>query len=369
MKLGRYLGFTLASLFITNAGFSCTDFRTTAKDGSVLITRSMEYGVDMKANLRTSSRGRAFSDTAPDGKPGLSWKAKYGYVYLDAFNVDAALDGMNEKGLSIESLYLPGYAEYQTVPAGQDSHALSYLNFADWVLGNFKTVEELQQALQTVYVYLEPFKLEGHGTVTFPLHFSIYDNSGKGIVVEYVGGKLTIYDHLGVVTNSPTYDWHMKNLYNYIALTPSSPAPVMWNGMHYAVYGNGFGMLGLPGDISPPSRFVKIATLMRVADSASNVKEALNLAEHVINNVDIPLGLARESDGNSELTQWVVFKDLTHRVFYYRTYRDMSLRSISLDQLDFSEKATRLKMPIERINTVNDLTIQFIKTADKRVKS
>jgi choloylglycine hydrolase len=123
-------------------------------------------------------------------------------------------------------------------------------------------------------------------------------------------------------------------------------------------------MLGLPGDVSPPSRFIKIATLLHVAIPVDTITNALNLAEHVINNVDIPLGLVREpSSGNAtnETTQWVVFKDLTHRVLYYRTYADMSLRAVSLDKINFTENAPRLKMPLARAAMVQDLTEQFSK--------
>ena len=139
-KIALFLGISL-SLFMTNNALACTDIRVKANDGSLFIARSMEYSVDMKSNLRSSTQGRSFSTLAPDGKPGLSWKAKYGYVYLDAFNIDVALDGMNEAGLSIENLYLPGYAAYQTVPSGEDNQALPYLNLADWVLGNFKSID------------------------------------------------------------------------------------------------------------------------------------------------------------------------------------------------------------------------------------
>src|SRR5687767_5573438 len=101
-------------IFAQLAG-ACTDFRLTAQDGTILIARSMEFALDLKSNLRSSPRNREFKALAPSGKTGFSWKAKYGYVYLDGLNVDMATDGMNEQGLSFEALYLPGLAEYQTL--------------------------------------------------------------------------------------------------------------------------------------------------------------------------------------------------------------------------------------------------------------
>ena len=355
--LGSVLSFTDIS--------ACTDIQIKATDGSTIIARSMEFSVDMQSNLRTSTEGRAFTTLAPDGKPGISWKAKYGYVYLDAFNQDFAVDGMNEAGLAIENLYLPNYAKYQSVPAGKDAQALPYLSFADWILGNFKSLDEVKAALSKVYVFSQAIAVPGHGNVVFPLHFAIHDASGKGIVVEYLNGQLSVSDYIGVMTNSPDYQWHLANLQNYIHLAPINPPAVTVNEVTYEVNGVGFGMIGLPGDVSPPSRFVKMATLLHVAFPTNNSDSALNMAQHIINNVDIPLGLVREpSNGVStnETTQWVVFKDLGNKVFYYRTYGDLTLRAVSLSKLNFSQGSACLKMPIARSQTVDDLTNQFLQT-------
>jgi len=370
-KIGLRLGLCLsvsvmASLLMFNTALACTDICVKATDGSTIIARSMEFSVDMKANLRTSTQGRAFSSMAPDGKPGMSWKAKYGYVYLDAFEVDKALDGLNETGLSIENLYIPGYADYQSVPAGHDKEALPYLDFADWVLGNFKSVDEVREALSKVYVFAQPITLPGHGSVIFPLHFAIHDATGKAIVVEYIKGHLQIHDYIGVMTNSPDYAWHLANLRNYLHLAPVNPPALKANGIVYEVSGQGFGMIGLPGDVSPPSRFVKMATLLHVAFPTNNASDALNLAQHMINNVDIPLGLVREAsngEATNETTQWVVFKDLGNKIFYYRTYGDLTLRAVSLSKLNFAPGAVRLKMPVARPQTVDDLTDQFLKSS------
>lgn len=350
-------------LFTAQIAAACTDFRIIAKDGTVLITRSLEYALDMKANLRTSPRGRVFTMVAPDGKPGLSWKAKYAYLFLDGLGVDIVVDGMNEAGLSVEALYLPNFAEYQTVPANMSSHALPYINFGDWVLGNFKTIEEVRTAVNQVYAFAQ--KIPGMGDMIFPLHFSIFDPTGKGIVVEYVGGKLHVYDQVGVMTNSPGYSWHVTNLTNYLHLTPLNPPPVISEGVQYSSNGQGFGMVGLPGDASPPSRFIKTATLLHMAIPTDNITGALDLAQHVINNVDIPLGLVREpgtGNATNDITQWVDFKDLTHKVLYYRTYGDMTLRAVSMDKLNLVENAPRLKMPIARPVLVQDLTDTFTKS-------
>lgn len=334
---------------------ACTDFKLVAKDGTVLITRSMEFGVDVKSSLRSSPRGRTIATTSPTGTPGMTWKGKYGYLYLDGFGIDVALDGMNENGLTFEYLYLPGETEYQTLPAGKDSQALPYMYFGDWVLGNFKTIDEVKQALTNIYVVKT--LLPQLGNMVLPAHASIYDSTGKGIVVEFYNNKINVSDNIGVMTNSPRYEWHVNNLRNYLNLTPNNPAPVTVDGLTFSSTGQGAGMVGLPGDVSPPSRFVKIAFLVKNTYQANNNVDVLNLAQHIINNVDIANGMARTVDNgvtSSDTTQWVVFKDITHKSFYYRTYNDMTLRAVSFDQVDFAETAPRLKMLlVEEPNVLN----------------
>lgn len=356
----QYLILLLLSLPFTTA-FACTDIRVTAKDGSVIIGRTLEFAPNLQSNLVTSNRNRTFKMTAPDGSAGLSWVGKNGYVFLNAFNQDIAVDGMNEKGLSYEGLYLPGLAVYQTVPKGSEKQALPYYNLGDWILSNFDNIEQVKAALPKVWVYAG--KLPQMGETIFPIHAAVYDAQGKGIVIEYIAGQLHIYDNaIGVMTNSPGYAWHLTNLNNYVHLRPSNPSPVVDNGITFAATGQGFGMIGLPGDISPPSRFVKMATLLNVIVPPQNATDGLNMAEHLLNNVDIPLGLAREDDGNkvtNELTQWTVYKDLTHRIFYYKTYSNLTVRGIMLDKINFAANAPRLKLPINTPPMIQDMTNQL----------
>jgi choloylglycine hydrolase len=342
---------------------ACTDFRLIATDGTVIIARSMEFAQDLNSNLISSPRDKTFSNVAPNGKPALNWKTQYGYVFLDGLGSGVALDGMNEVGLAAEALYLPDNTQYQTVPDGKEKQALPYLHFVDWLLGNFKTVAEVKQALNSVYVYAQEVP-QAKG-MTFPLHFNITDNSGKSIVVEFVAKQMHVYDNdVGILTNSPTYDWHIANLHNYVHLSPTTAKPIVVDGMTFVSTGQGSGMLGLPGDVSPPSRFVRIAALLNTVFKPADATTALNLAQHIINNVDIPLGFVREGDdpnkATNELTQWVVFKDLTNKIFYYRTYHDLSLRAVSVAKVNFSFNAPQHKMPITSKQSVEDMTTQFV---------
>ena len=335
-------------LFITNA-WSCTEMRVTAENGASVIGRSMEFGNDPDSSLVIQPRGQKRSSSTPGGGKGISWTSKYGIAYMDGFGLDMAADGMNEKGLSFGALYLPSFAEYQAIPKGGDSKALGHLDFGLWILGNFSTVDEVRAALDSVYVWAQPIKKLNN--VVLPLHYSVYDSSGKGMVIEYTKDGLKTYDNvLGVMTNSPTFDWHLSNVRNYVKLTSEDASPVEINGVSFAANGLGSGLLGLPGDPSPPSRLIRTAAMVHLGSPVKDNEAAVNLVEHILNAVDIPTGLIRNvSDGKAEhdRTIWVILKDMQAKKVYYRSYNDLAMKVVDLNKLDFSEKGKRFSIPVE----------------------
>lgn len=362
--MNNYLMTGLASVVLLASyvqSHACTDFRLTAKDNTVLVTRTLEFALDLDSHFRSSPRERAFITKMQDDRPAISWMAKYGYVYLNALGQDLTSDGMNEMGLSFEYLYLPGETQYQTVAAGKEDQALPYIYFGDWVLSQFASIEEVKAALKniTVFEYTHP----ALANRIFPMHASIFEKSGKGIVIEFVEGKINVYDHMGVMTNSPQYPWQTTNLRNYVTLNPYTQDAAVINGVSYAATGQGQGMLGLPGDVSPPSRFVKMAVMGAAVTQPENEMQALNTAIHMVNNVDIPLGYVRtkvNGQDQLELTQWTVFKNLTNGVIYYKTYEDQTIRSISLKLIDFSPGAAELDLPLSQTQMIVDMNSEFV---------
>lgn len=339
------------AVFVTffSAVNACTEFRVTAEDKTVVIGRSMEWGDDMHSHIVIQPRGQDSASKAPDGEQGLQWKSRYGFVYVDAYGVDGATDGMNEKGLCVSALVASG--QYQAVPEGQQAHALAHTDIVSWVLGTCATIDEVREAITHVYVWGAPIDLPSKKNVVIPLHFGVYDASGKGIVIEYTKQGLKIYDNeVGVLTNNPAYNWHVTNLQNYVGLS-SAPAKPMKMG-DFTVYstGQGSGLRGIPGDPTPPSRFVRAFAMGHLADPVVNAQEAVTLASHVLNTVDIPFGVISDTVHNmtfKDYSQWVVIKDLTNKHFYFRTYKNSTLRRIDLNAIDFALSADKPSMSLE----------------------
>lgn len=343
----RAIATVSAALIAAAPALACTDVRLVALDGSPFSVRTMEFAVDLKSEAVIVPRGKRVTSPAPKGD-GLSWTSKYGFIYMNAYNQPAVTDGLNEKGLGFGALYLPAETEYQEVKDGDQSRALSNISFGTWVLGNFSSVEEVREALDEVVVWGEPVPELGSFA---PLHFAIHDAAGKSLVVEYVGGRVHVYDNaVGVLTNSPTYPWHIQNLSNYANLTAVNVAPIKVGKATYAGSGQGSGLHGLPGDPTPPSRFVMAAATAHLADKPKDAAEALVLAEHLIDRVDIPKGLVRDyaAGGKPEgdYTQWTVFRDHANLIYFWRSYEDPGLKAVDLKTVDLSAGQPTRSIPV-----------------------
>lgn len=332
-----------------NTAIACTNIQVKAQDGSVIVGRTLEFGPSLDSEIITSPKGKTFSNIAPTGKPSKSWKAKHGYVFLNFFHQDHAVDGLNDKGLSMGFLYLPGYTEYPKATDENVNNGIPYFQLGDWILSQFETTDELKIALKDLIVFEQTLDVPGTGKATFPIHVVVNDAKGKSIVIEFNKGAMQVYDNpLGILTNAPTFDWQLNNLKNYVNLTPYAIDPIKIDGYNYSATGQGAGMVGLPGDSTPPSRFIKMAFLQETALPVATADKALVLAHHIIENVFIPNGMVRNAKNTpgTETTQWTVFKDLKHSTLYFKSYDYPMLQSIDLTKLDLSEDAPILRLPV-----------------------
>lgn len=327
MKLLKSVALCLVFLLVCKGAFSCTDFQIKAKDGSVVIGRTMEFPLDLKSRIWSVPR---------------SANNKYAYLGIDAFGQQELIaDGMNEKGLSVEGLMF-AEAKYQTAVKGKKSVTLTRL--CDHILGNFDNVEDVKKEFNNIRVLAEPIKKLG----VLGLHLAVHDAKKNNLVVEFINGEVKIYDNpLGVMTNMPEFNWHLTNLSNYINLDPKDVKEIKMNGFKVGQKSVGNGLLGMPGDWTSASRFVRTAWNVSTALPAKNAAEAVDLASHLINSIDIPLGAIKEPHGLYGYAQWVVIKDLTNKVMYYRTYDNQTLKAIDMKKLDLNVGAKAKQISME----------------------
>jgi len=340
----RKIFFGLGMLVCASQGNACTDFLISAQDGSQVVGRSLEFAEPLESQIAVHPKGENRQTKAPNNAEGLSWQSKYSYMAINALGMDMPFDGFNEKGLSFGFLWMPG-SEYQKVPAEKANQAILVNDLGTWLLGNFATVDEVKQALQSIFVWGEP--IPQLGNIIPPIHISLHDAQGNSAVVEFIKGNVQIYDNtVHVLTNAPTFDWQLTNLGNYLNLRALNAAEVKIGRTVIQPPGQGSGMLGIPGDWMPPSRFVRTAAFKEFAQKPKTGDGAVNLAIHLLNTVDIPFGVVeeRQQGPNVDFTQWIVVKDLKRNVMYLRSYIAQSIYKFDFSKL--IDTKTVLKAPI-----------------------
>lgn len=335
----------------------CTGIKLVAKDGTFVAGRTLEFGVQVETTAAVVPRGYEFTGTTPNGK-GMTYKSKYGAVGAFAFDQPSLMDGMNEKGLMIGTFYFPGFAGYAVMTAENQSKALSPLEFPNWIVTQFATVDEVKAALDSVVI--APTVVKVWGTTPAPFHYLVIDSKGNGLVIEPIDGKFVTYENrLGTFTNSPTFDWHMTNLRNFINLTPFNAKPLKIDGMEFVPFGQGSGMVGLPGDFTPPSRFVRAAIFSITAIPSATAKESAMQAFHILNQFDIPVGMARSVENGvtySDYTMMTCVRDPQALQYYFKTYDDQTIRMVDLKTFDLDAKtiktlSTKGSQPVENVSS------------------
>lgn len=321
---------------------ACTGIRLSAKDGTVVHARTLEFAIDLHSDVMMVPRGYARTGTTPDGKDGLKWKAKYASVGLNGVGLPVLFDGLNEKGLAAGMFYFPTSAGYMPYTAADAGKTIAPWEVGSWILENFASVEEVKANIGSIVVPAVVFSGWGFAPEA---HYIVHDASGKTIVIEYVGGKLNVYDNpLGVITNSPQFDWHMANLRNYVNFSMTNVPPVILGPVKLLPFGQGSGMLGLPGDFTPPSRFVRAVAFSQTAFALKTGDEAVLQAFHILNQFDIPKGAAREHEkddyGNiqTDYTLWTAASDLKAKHYYFRTYENSQIRMVDLSKMNLDGK-------------------------------
>ena len=336
--------------------WACTGIMIKPKDGSVIFARTLEFAVDLKSNIIVVPRGKEYVGTAPGDKPGLSWKTKYGIVGANAFDMPVTVDGLNEKGLQVGLFYFPGFAKYQEIKAEDVGKALAPWELGMFLLGTCSDVKEAVAAAKDVQVGEVVQKDMGFVP---GVHAIVTDASGKSVVLEYVGGELKVHANpLGVLTNAPTFDWHMTNLSNYVTMTSKNIEKIDLAGKEIEGLGQGSGMLGLPGDFTPPSRFVRAVAFSKTALPVEKAKDGVLQAFHILNQFDIPKGAARGTEHGKEVsdyTQWTSASDLKNLRYYFRTFDNSRIRMIDLKAVDFDAKEIRT-ISIKGEEQIEDVT-------------
>jgi len=339
------LGLVVATAMATLSAEACTGLQVKTEGGTTISGRTLEFGIFLPTSVIVMPRHHKLIGQTPKGH-GKEWTTKYASIGVIIADNKVILDGINEKGLTVGMFYLPGYAKYSDTTKKNQNISMSASDFNQWLLSQFKDVEEIKKAIANNEVALSKVLTPGFPPQVQPFHFLVADKSGKSIVIEPIDGKLVVYDNpVGVLTNAPTFDWHMTNLKNYVNLRPENAKSFTINGAVVNSLGQGTGMLGLPGDYAPPARFIRAVAFSATAIPETSATRGVYQVFHLLNNFDIPVGLARTVHNGviySDYTMLTTARDPKNLRFYYKTYEDQTIRMVDLNSVDKDAKNIKI---------------------------
>ena len=244
-------------------------------------------------------------------------------------------DATNEKGLSMAGLNFPGNADYKA--EDPDKTNITPFEFIPWILGQFSTVEEVKEELSRMSLvkidFSEQFPLS-------PLHWIIADKQ-RSITVESVREGLRVYDNpFGVLTNNPTFDIQSFRLNDYMHLSTNPPENHFSDALSFDTYSRGMGALGLPGDLSSASRFVKAVFTRMNSVAGDSESESISQFFHILGSVAQQRGCVNVGgQGEFEITIYSSCSNTDTGVYYYTTYENSQITGVDMhrEDLDASE--------------------------------
>ena len=258
-------------------------------------------------------------------------------------------DATNEKGLSIAGLNFPGNADYKPYTEGKDN--IAPFELIPWILGQCASVSEAEELLKRINIWNENFSSD---LPVSPLHWIIADKE-RSITLEAVKAGMNVYDNpVGVLTNNPTFDYHLFNLNDYMHLTSEEPRNAFAEGLTLKTYSRGMGALGLPGDATSMSRFVRAAFVKMNSVSGESEAKSVSQFFHILKSVEMQRGCVCLDPNVYEITIYSSCCNTDRGIYYYYTYDNSRINAVDM----FREDLEGNKLIAYPLNTEQDISYQ-----------
>ena len=234
-------------------------------------------------------------------------------------------EAVNEKGLGMAGLNFPGNAFYPL--ESKKKYQVTPYEVIPWILGCCATVREARMYLEQADLVGIPFAAD---VPLAPLHFMLADKTGA-LVAEPVEEGLKLYENpFGVLTNNPPFPFHLMNMQQYLNLTAKAPENRFGEGTDMKPFGQGMGAVGLPGDASPASRFVRAAFVKW--NSRSRREEKANVSQflHILDSVAMVRGMVLTEEGREDITTYSCCVNARTGVYYFKTYDNHRIQAVDM---------------------------------------
>lgn len=304
---------------------------------------------------RTLEFGKAFDNTVAyipaDTKDFIKAKdknfdSKYATIGTHFFDLDPLGDGINEEGLMGSSNLLPAYATF-TKEINENKINLVTTQAFSYLLTRCKNIEEVRKEAENL-VIIEPEE-SGLQQTANQMHFFFMDAKGNKLVLEPKDGRLMAYDNpYGALTNAPEFPWHETNLKNYLNIRPENIDEQNVNGKIITKFGEGSGAVGLPGDFTPPSRFIRSAYFVSNTPKDLERNAAILQVFRILSQSDIPTGAVVDpKEGNNDETIYTAVMDTKEKAYFVKYHDNINIQSFYMNDLKDLTEITNLDVQKE----------------------
>ena len=319
----------------------------TYKTKDFYFGRTLDYEISYGDKIVITPRNYAF-----DLRNGGQLKSRYAMIGMACVMQEYPLyyDAVNEKGLGVAGLNFVGNAQYGKRAEGKDN--IAQFELIPWLLGQCATVGEARRLLERMNLIDTPFMED---LPVAQLHWLVADRN-ECITVEAVREGLMVYENpVGVLTNNPPFPHQLFSLNNYRSLAVENGESTFAKGLALEPYSRGMGAMGLPGDLSSQSRFVRAAFVKLNALSGDSEEESVGQFFHILGSVDQQRGCCRLEDGRYEITLYTSCCNADRGIYYYTTYGNRQISAVDMhrETLDGDELIAYALAEGERIRMQN----------------
>lgn len=316
--------------------YPCTRVLSENANQDIIVGRNMDWVEDIGSNMWLFPRGIKRDGLA--GANSLKWTSKYGSVILSAYDVGTT-DGMNEKGLAANLLYL---TEANFGQRDEKVPGLAVSLWPQYFLDNFQTVADAVKWMEKTSFQVLPSGVQtSSGRKEGTVHLALSDKTGDNVVIEYIDGKPQIYHgrEYKVMTNSPPYDQQLSAMKQYKGFGGDKP---------------------LPGTTDAADRFVRAAYYAQNLPRPSDYREAVAGVLSVLRNVSQPFGEADPARPYVSTTRWRTVADLTKGIYFYENTLSPNLVWVHVPKLNFAKGTSVKKITlVKNYDLIGDITGKF----------
>lgn len=305
---------------------TCINFKT--KDNYFGRNLDLEYRFNEKVVI--TPRNYKFNL-----KNGTSITSKYSMIGMATVvsNYPLYAEATNEKGLSMAGLYFPKNACF--FKEEDNKLNLSPYELIPYFLGLYSSISEIKKDITKLNITNTPFSKE---MPVSDLHWMISDES-ECIVIEQMEDGLKVYNNpIGVLTNNPPFEYHLNNINNYSNLSPYNSENTFSNKINLNQYGQGMGAIGLPGDNSPASRFIRASFNNLNSKCEDDEKSSVTQFFHILDSVSMVQGTTITKENKNDITTYSCCINTSKGIYYYKTYTNNQIIAIKMSEKEKNNK-------------------------------